>query len=90
MEQVKVVTEEQLTKDELAQTKVGICPKCGDGLMLHGKLIGAPVDFAKYYHEESGKWELAEEDEVSYVYQGLQCQCCTTNYDENIVIPDDE
>ncbi len=87
----QVVGAEQLTKDELAQVRVGICPKCGGDLWLHGKIDADPNEFAMLYNEASNEWENGEDVELIYTYMGVQCQGlgCTVEYDVSIVRPEE-
>ncbi len=88
----QVVGAEQLTKDELAQVRVGVCPKCGEELALIGKIEADPNEFMMLYNEGLGEWEHGDDVELDYICQVLQCQGlgCSAEYDVSIVRPDDE
>ncbi len=82
-----VIIAEQLNRDQIDQITVGICPNCGGKLWLSGHIEVEPAELMMVYNKD--KWDACEDIEVDYIYDNLQCQQCTADYDVGIVQNDE-
>lgn len=82
----KVVKEQELTTDEVAKCKQGVCPNCGEELIL--ELIITPLnEYSLFdYDKEQGKW-VSQCRQLHYELHDLCCPTldCDFTGDVNVI-----